>query len=108
VLHRIRYIQELFSILIVQGEPVRTGEVMTPGTQQLAARIIDQDIIMRLVSEQEDPAFFVLHHFVAVVHGKLLGIRLAPGRIQPVAHAVVAIHFTFLLCKKIFHNEKAS
>src|SRR5258708_1080864 len=90
---RIRYIQEFSAVLFVQGQTMRPGEIMPPGLQEPALCIIDEDIIMRFIGQQQDPAGLVLHHLMTVIDRILTGIAFAPGRIQGILHPVMTVYF---------------
>ena len=74
-------VQELRSVLVVEREAVARREIRGPSyPSKLAVGVVDEDVVVGLVGEQEDPSLPVLHHFMTVIYRVALIVGFAPGR----------------------------
>ena len=98
VFYRIGDKQEFRTILIDQSQAMRAREIMPPGIKQFARFAIDQHIVFSFVGQQQYPAFFILHHFVAIVHRINVWISFAPFGVHAVTHIAVPVYGTLVFC----------
>ena len=82
-------------------------EVVPPGGEEFSRRAIDKDVVLCFVGEQEDPAFFVLHHFVAVVHRSFILVGFAPLGVHGIEHSIVSVERTFFVGEHVFRYKES-
>ena len=62
----------------------------SPGVEKLSFFIVNDYVVLRFVGEQQDAAFPVLDHFMAVLYGMLRRIEFTPFGIEPVLFVALA------------------
>lgn len=75
----VRHVEDFLAILHGQREAVRAGVFRAPLAQQLPRLVIDDDVVLRVVRQQEDPPVLHLHHRMAILH-RGFRIQHAPVR----------------------------
>ncbi len=81
--------QEFFVTFVHQAEAMTAGEDGSPGIQQFAGFVKDEDVVVGVVADHEQPTAFVLHHFVTVE--KRRSERADLGPIANHAIAIIAV-----------------
>ena len=66
---RVRHKQKLVIALVTQGQTVPAGPDRAPGIQNGSACVIDQHLIVPVVTDHEEPPILYLHHLMAIQNG---------------------------------------
>src|SRR5688572_5704813 len=79
-----------------------TGKFMSPGCEEFARLVVNDDVIFDFVGDHDEPAFFIHYHLMAILNRRFFGIEISPGLMYLIPK--IAMTNNFFLLRRLAQN----